>query len=399
MNKERLLYLIRQYRENRCTPIEQKELYELISESGVEESILQVWDQLHGPTVTSLSEGDGKRLYQKIIGSPSVQKDLRYPIKFKTRFKYLTAAAAVLAVLCGAYALLFFKSPKTTAEYAVQQVDTTIVPGSKKAQIIFEDGRAVNLAELSPVDTIHTGNYFVLKQGGGEVSYHNNESIADRSIETYNILVTPLGGEYAVILADGTKVWLNANSKLKYPTRFTTTQRTVELEGEAYFEVARMKKEGKRIPFYVKSRSQTVAVLGTEFNINSFGDQITTTLVEGKVALTHHSQSAKHLLAPNDQIIYKENTHTYEKKKVDPYYFTAWKDGAFAFDNTPLTLVMEDIARWYNVQIDYESDVSDVYFSGKISKMENIKTLLQTIQWTGSVKFKINGRRIAVREY
>lgn len=399
MNKERLLYLIKRYRENQCTPTERNELYRLMSDSNIADDILELWDQLHSPTSTSLSGKEGEELFERVIANPLVQQGLQQTVRRKAaKLKYIAMAAAAVVIVCGTYTVLFLKSIESQHNYSLQQVDTVITPGSKKAQIIFEDGHSINLVGMASVDTIRSGHYLILNRGDEGVSYHSRKNTDDNSAETYNTLVTPLGGEYAVVLADGTKVWLNANSRLRYPTRFTSAQRTVELEGEAYFDVASLERKGKRVPFYVKTRAQTVEVLGTEFNINSFDENITTTLVEGQVALTYKGDGKQHILVPNDQIVYSERTHTHERKKIDPYYFAAWKDGNFAFEGTPLKSVMADIARWYNVEIHYEGDVSDVYFSGKISKLESIESLLQTIQWTGSVNFEIKGRRITIRK-
>ncbi|ERJ60859.1 hypothetical protein M472_19070 [Sphingobacterium paucimobilis HER1398] len=370
-----------------------------MSEEDVEDHILQLWDQLHSSTTTSMSEEESNQLFQRIVNSSLVQQDIE-PAKQSTMgwFKRIGAVAAVAALILGTCTFLFLRRSVSTTDYAALPLDTAIIPGSKKAHVILEDGKSISLVGLESRDTIHTGSYLILNKGQEGISYHGKDGLANRNREVYNTLVTPLGGEYMVVLADGTKVWLNANSRLRYPTDFVTDVRTVELEGEAYFDVASLESGGKKVPFYVKTRTQTVEVLGTQFNINSYGGQITTTLVEGKVALRYKGVSKPCLLSPNYQLIYTEHTHTYEKKEIDPYYFTAWKDGSFAFDNTPLTAVMADISRWYNVEFNYETDVSDVYFSGKISKLESFESLLQTIQWTGSVKFKINGRRVTIRK-
>ncbi|MFD2553564.1 FecR family protein [Sphingobacterium tabacisoli] len=399
MNKERLLYLITQYRENQCTTAERNELYQLMSQPGIEENILALWDQLYSPTSATLSSEEGEQLFHNIVTTSGVEEDLqKTKSPFIKKLKYIAAVAAAVAVVWGGYSILHLKPSNPLDGYALAQLDTAIIPGSKRAHIIFEDGRSINLEGETARDTIHTGSYLILNRGADGISYHDKENAGSKINETYNTLVTPRGGEYTILLADGTKVWLNADSKLKYPTHFASAQRMVELEGEAYFDVASLEKGSKRVPFFVKTKSQTVEVLGTEFNINSFGEQITTTLIEGKVALNFGSEAKQHLLTPNHQIIYSERTGTHERKEIDPYYFTAWKDGVFAFDNTPLTSVMLDIARWYNVDVEYASDVSDVYFSGKISKLESFESLLQTIQWTGSVKFKINGRRVTIRK-
>src|SRR5690606_10724630 len=143
---------------------------------------------------------------------------------------------------------------------------------------------------------------------------------------------------------------------------------------------------------------QILKVRGTEFNINTSRDKVTTTSVEGsvQVSLAGMKREQPYGLKPNDQAIYDSRSKQTNIVQIDPYYVTAWKNGDFAFDNEPLKNVMEDISRWYDVEIEYKTGVNDIRFSGKVSKFESIETLLQTIEWTGSVKLKLDGRRITV---
>src|SRR5690606_33592322 len=226
-----------------------------------------------------------------------------------------------------------------------------------------------------------------------------SSDVCSSDLKPIHTLITPIGGEYSIRLSDGTKVRLNADSKLKYPVSFDGEKtREVELEGEAYFEVAKDKDKNKNVQLVVKSKGQTLEVLGTEFNLNTFRNKVITTLVEGsvRVSMDNKSPNQYHILKPNEQLVYHDHSKKLEIAQIDTYYVTAWRTGDFAFDNVPLQDVMEDIARWYGVDVEYKVNVEDIRFSGKVSKFEDIETLLRTIEWTGSVKLQLNGRRVIV---
>src|SRR5690606_37843184 len=286
------------------------------------------------------------------------------------------------------------ESEERNAIVALAENQTKVLPGSNKARIVFEDGSYQELGEGISGELMKE-QLFTL--GGDGISYQNIEHTS--SNKPHHTLITPIGGEYSIRLSDGTKVWLNADSKLKYPVSFDGEKtREVELEGEAYFEVAKAKVKNKNVPFVVKSKGQTLEVLGTEFNLNTFRNKVITTLVEGsvRVSMDNKSPNQYHILKPNEQLVYHDHSKKLEIAQIDTYYVTAWRTGDFAFDNVPLQDVMEDIARWYGVDVEYKVNVEDIRFSGKVSKFEDIETLLRTIEWTGSVKLQLNGRRVVV---
>lgn len=207
--------------------------------------------------------------------------------------------------------------------------------------------------------------------------------------------MTPKGGEYKLSLPDGTQIWVNAASKVKYPLTFAATSREVELEGEAFFDVKNIGSGLDKLPFIVYTGGQKLEVLGTVFNVNSYGDNIHTTLVEGSVKLSYPDLKA-HYLKPSQQAKYNEVKNTVQIDKVDPFYTVAWKDGSFAFDNEDIRTVMETLARWYDVSIEYAPQVKDINFTGTISRYEQIDKVLELIELTKSLKFKVEGRRIVV---
>jgi len=400
LNTQRLVYLIKKHQQGTCSDTEKAELYQLMQNPGIENDMLQLWEQLYEEKSLDIAEEDRKRLYERILSQPQVRGAIK-PFSQKiiwSGLRKVAAIAAVFVILLTAYFVLFQQqSEHTDTLINTSRLQAEVMPGSNKARIVFEDGTYQELGE-DVKSNVEKSKLFTIGTQDEGISYHETTDVG-RGTPQIHTLITPIGGEYAIRLADGTKVWLNADSKLKYPVSFHGAGvREVELEGEAYFDVAKSEVNHKRVPFVVKSKGQVLEVLGTEFNINTFRNKVTTTLIEGSIKLSFDGKSAdrSYILKPKDQSVYDDSNQKISVAKIDPYYVTAWKSGDFAFDNAPLKDVMEDIARWYDVSIEYKSEVSDIRFSGKVSRFENIETLLHTIEWTGSVKLKLNGRRIIV---
>src|SRR5690606_28075950 len=209
----------------------------------------------------------------------------------------------------------------------------------------------------------------------------------------YNTIVTPKNGEYHLVLPDGTKIWINSSSELRYPLSFASESRQVDLKGEAYFEVNKVKKDNRNIPFIVHTGNQKLEVLGTTFNIDNKVGDIKTTLVEGSVQLSYEN-GQKYLLKPNQQAIYHPQKSKVKIIKVDPFYITSWKNGTFNFNNISIYEVMTILSDWYDLEVEYRGDLKDTYFTGTLSKYAQINKVLQAIEMTGSTKFKMQGRRI-----
>lgn len=400
MNKQRLIELIKKRQQGICSDVENAELYELMQQPDIEEEMLLLWDKLQNDNKLDISAEESNKLYQRILSQQAVRSAVKTHSKqlVLLRIRKVAAVAAVLLVCWGAYLLVFQPdSEQRNASTVLNDAQEKVLPGSNKARIVFEDGRYQELGQGTE-GKFAEGQFFTIGKGADGVSYREQAGVAHRSKQMHT-LITPIGGEYSIQLADGTKVWLNADSKLKYPVTFQgESSRVVELEGEAYFDVAKSERNNKNVPFVVKSKGQTLEVLGTEFNLNTFRNKVTTTLIEGSVKVSMDSMTPGqfHILKPNDQLIYDDQLKKIKITQIDTYYVTAWRTGDFAFDNVPLEDVMEDIARWYGVDVEYRSEVGDVRFSGKVSKFEDIETLLRTIEWTGSVKLQLNGRRVIV---
>lgn len=302
--------------------------------------------------------------------------------------------AAALALLLGVAALYVYNHTSFSDTQIVASTED-IMPGSDRARIVFDDGTYVELEAIEQDTVLADKGIIVFKDENGAVGYRFDDS-AESETNLYTSVITPKGGEHKLVLPDGSQVWLNAASTLRYPLTFAADSREISLEGEAYFQVKPQTKGGKSIPFIVRTGEQRLEVLGTSFNINSYGPQVTTTLVEGAVALHFPHTDQARRLQPNQQSAYDPQKGSCVVKTVDPYFATAWRQGSFAFENASIYTVMDDIARWYDIEVEYTADLSDIRYSGTISRFENFKQLLQIIEWTDLVTFSVEGRRVRV---
>ena len=231
---------------------------------------------------------------------------------------------------------------------------------------------------------------------GGQLAYQQ----ADNTTEIlWNTITTPKGGQYQLVLADGSKVWLNAASSLRFPTVFQGNERKVELTGEGYFEISSQVMAGvqKKLPFIVAVGDMSVEVTGTHFNINSYGDEpsVKTTLLEGKVSVRKGENMMP--LNPGQQAIISQGRDNIQvTKDVDMEEVMAWKNGRFMFNNADVETIMRQAARWYDVDVVFKGNISET-FSGNPPRSEYISKLLNVMEATGKVDFEINGRQIIVK--
>ncbi|HLQ99245.1 MAG TPA: FecR family protein, partial [Sphingobacterium sp.] len=252
-----------------------------------------------------------------------------------------------------------------------------LAPGANRALITLSDGRIIELSEEQ--EGVVFGEDLTYQDGTRISEFEQGEAI-DLEIST------PRGGQYQVTLDDGTKVWLNADSKLVYPSRFKEESREVEIEGEAYLEVAEVYKKGKKTPFIVKTAQQKIEVLGTQFNVKAYVEEpsVQTTLVEGAVKVWADSKEL--LLQPGEQSILKRET--LDKRKVDIDQYLAWKNNEFIFYETELQEAMKMLSRWYDFEVVYEDGIPQTHFYGTISREKGLADVLKIME-TGGVKYKI----------
>lgn len=314
----------------------------------------------------------------------------------RSLFRKLAIAASILAFLSSGI-FFYYRWDKRSAIVKdhftkVKDGKVPILPGRNKAILIQANGNMVDLDG--------SGKGFLSKEGGAEVTklasgklvYNEGAISTGQNITAYNTIATPRGGQYQLTLADGTSVWLNAASSLRFPTTFSGKERAVELTGEAYFEVAK----NRKMPFKVVANGVSVNVLGTHFNVMAYPDEsaVKTTLLEGSVRL--QKDSAETMLVPGEQGLIRPDTHAFKVRKVKVDDIISWKNGLFTFDNENIRTIMRNVSRWYDVDIEYEGQLSKQNFGGSVSKFKDISYLLKTLELTGTVHFKVDGRRITV---
>lgn len=301
-------------------------------------------------------------------------------------YRYAAAAAIILGISTSGYFLI----RKAPVQHFVQTQSHDIAPGGNKAILTLGNGKKVDLTTAKNGTLALQGLVAINKTQNGQVTY----SSADKQNGeiAYNTITTPRGGQYHLVLADGTNVWLNAASSLKYPVAFRGNNRKVELTGEGYFEVAK----DRAHPFIVKTTQQEVKVLGTHFNINAYNDEpsVKTTLLEGSVKVT--ATMGVKTIAPGQQAVLSNTGITAVEANTEEA--VAWKNGDFDFNSEKIESIMKKLSRWYNIGVTYQGNVQSKSFTGKISRFKNISQVLKMLSETNSVHFKIKERRVIVTE-
>lgn len=305
-------------------------------------------------------------------------------------WKKLSVAASILLV--STFSFYFLKHKDVGQDnFPNQALKASIQPGGNKAVLILADGREIDLEEIAKGEFTQLSGVTITKKASGEIIYDvNSEQDAADAQSDYHTVATPRGGTYQVLLEDGSKVWLNAASSIKFPSAFASSERIVELKGEAYFEIA---KNSSR-PFTVKVEGQSIRVLGTKFNVNSYTDEneLTTTLLEGSVRVSN--QVGNVVLKAGEQSQGTLN-QAIKLREVETSEFLAWKDGMFSFHRTDLQTVLRQFERWYNIDVTFEKDVPDIFFTGKIYRNLNLDEALNSLTFLG-VRFKIENRKVTV---
>ncbi|MFA4870577.1 MAG: FecR family protein [Pedobacter sp.] len=374
-------------------PLQLLEKYKAGNCSEEEKAIVETWylqlSTQHVPEEQRI-DNTKKEVWEALMSHRKKQR-------IRTRFNTFIRVAAVLAILALS-TILYFRSPVTLFQKENKTVKSQkILPGGNKAYLTLANGQKISLTDAANGTIQQQTGLTIRKTADGtlvyEVSKLSQQSNQEETL--YNTIETPKGGQYQVNLPDGTKVWLNAASSLKYPTQFIGSKRIVELDGEGYFEVAKSKHQ----KFIVKNDMQQVEVLGTHFNINAYKDEasVKTTLLEGSVRVSFNAEKNKEqsrLLKPGQQS--EKTGENIDVKNVDVENVIAWKKGDFIFNGEELSGIMRKIARWYDVKVIYKGDFDDLRFGGYISRSKNISSVLGIMESTGKIHFKIEGKRITV---
>jgi len=337
--------------------------------------------------------GDREQIRQRILDRLTEQ--IEPPVKTRSLFSRWIPAAAVLLGAIGIG--LFFLHPKSQQQAIVAinkaPYKNDLPPGGNKAILTLANGKQLALNDIRNGAITKQGPATVSKTRNGQIVYAAPASAVTENAIIYNTVSTPRGGQYQVTLPDGTNVWLNAASSLKFPTTFTGNERDVELTGEAYFEVAKNKEK----PFKVSVNKVVVEVLGTHFNIMGYDNEpsIKTTLLEGSVKVK--SDNAHALLVPGQQALASRDNDHIKVQKADIEEAMAWKNGYFIFHKEDIQDIMKKVVRWYDVDVVYQGNVKES-FGGSVSRFSNLSDLLTNLESTGTIHFKLEGRRLTVME-
>ncbi|MDR6785154.1 transmembrane sensor [Pedobacter africanus] len=335
------------------------------------------------PHLEQIQERILTQLHQRIAsGARNV-----VPLFFK---RIVGIAATIAAIVLG---LWFFKPAVLHTGTEALVLKNDIGPGGNKAMLKVAGNRVVQLSEA------RTG--VIVKDG--RTAYSDGSAVEDGVLPSGDDvqqmeLSTPRGGTYQITLPDGSRVVLNAASRIAFPSKFSGRQRKIQLEGEAYFEVAK----NKHNPFIVQTAGQQVEVLGTHFNLHAYRDEasVSTTLLEGRVrvsslaAIGGQEDKTTTVLNPGEQAVSADGG--FKIRKVDTEEAVAWKNGYFRFNNENIESVMLKLSRWYNIEVHYEGRIPDEEFSGAASRSKTIGQVLEMLQYSKSVHFKVEGRRVTV---
>ena len=376
--KKDFLKLVKSYLDGSASPEEIEALENYYAQFSTDSDIT---DNLTENEIDALKTN----LRQKI--DHKISRAERQVIPFYRKSAYRVAASILVLLTVGLFVARQMKKEPGTGAIAQKR---DLVPGGNKAMLTLANG--------SKVDLTNTQNGAIAKQPGSSVTKQNGllsykaAAGSDSAVTvSYNTLTTPKGGQYQLTLVDGTKVWLNAASSLKFPTVFTGSERVVELSGEAYFEVVHNAKQ----PFKVKTARQVIQDVGTEFNVNAYNDEqvAATTLVQGKVKI--YAGGSQTMINPGQQYS-NSATGAEVKSDVDIDEVTAWKNGMFQFDNADIKTIMRQVGRWYNVDVEYQGQITPATYHGRIARSSNASAVLKILELSG-INFTIERGKIIVK--
>jgi transmembrane sensor len=380
MSTDRLHYLLDSYAGGSCTQEEIQELHELLQGDWTNMRLSQ-----QAPGV------DWEKMYKELMVSieGSGGDELGVPVRRLTH-KWWYAAAAVLVVAISTAVVVSLSNNSKAKPIAVVQND--VAPGGNRAVLTLANGQRIILDSAHTGMLAQQGNAQIIKTDSGRLAYTVVQGGAVGIV--YNTLATPRGGQFMIRLPDGTNVWLNSASSIRYPTAFTGGERKVEITGEAYFEVA----GDKAKPFQVKAGDMNVLVLGTHFNINAYADEgaVATTLLEGSVKVGSGNDKSAILKPDQQALVASSNGQPITVvNHADIDQVVAWKNGYFSFNQADLRTVLRQLERWYDIDVKYPDAMPVRHFKGELSRD---LTLSQVISVLGEmdVKFRLEGRTLTV---
>ncbi|GGI25284.1 FecR family protein [Pedobacter mendelii] len=388
LSKERLQELVKLQFERTISAVEKEELFNYVLDPLYAEELLAKLPDVLSIDLTDedLNETQKENVLSYIFKYGHIKKTIPYRAKFWPRI--IAAASVILVVGIGFY---FYRSYDEKEKQTIYAYDAN--PGINSATLTLGNGQKILLSNAATGKLAEQQGVIITKSLKGELIYTIKNVGTERP--EFNTMSTANGQQYIVNLPDGSKVWLNAASSLTYPSTFASLKkRYVTLKGEGYFEITK----DKAHPFVVKTDNQTVEVLGTHFNINSYKDEpnVKTTLLEGGVKIK--SGLRTEILNPGQQGIVSLEENNIVTKQADIQEVLAWKNGDFIFNGVDIKNIMFSLSRWYDVEIKYEGTVTKELYYGKISRSKNLSSVLKMLQKAGGAHLRIEGRRIIVMQ-
>lgn len=388
MDEQLLRALFDKYINRQCSAEEVKQLVTLLQEAKAEDALSEpmemLWEQIR--TEKRTYAVDWTRIYKTVTGQAKV-------VKLSKLKRYWWAAAVVIICVLGIGGYFVFHQPKQPQPIGVSQPNDVQPPSGTKAVIVLATGEKVVLDSTANGTLIKQGGANLVKSSETEIVYQTGAN-NQQQVTEYNTLFNPRGSKViSVTLNDGTKVWLNSESSLKYPTVFTGSTREVEITGEAYFEVT----HNEKMPFKVKKGDVEVTVLGTEFNVNTYPDEknIKVTLVRGSVKVAANNNFVTIRPGEQAEVVAGSTPVTHESVNIEEVL--AWKNGIFSYTNSDLETIMRQMARWYNVEVVYKDKINDRY-TVNVPRTVPLSQLFKFIEMSGGVHFEIEGTKVTVRK-
>ena len=397
MNESKLAHLFLAYINKTATTYERDELMELVAQSENDERLetllTDTWQQFNSHRQL-YTDKQGDEMIARILQKGSVNKPAPLIPTFRSSITWLRIAAAATVVFFAVTGVYFWLNPKQSGLNTAQLQKISkgsgevIMQGGNRAVLTLADGSNIVLDSSKPGTLTKQGNAKVTKLNSATLAYKAGDGNSPEIV--YNTLSTPRGGQYQLILPDGTKVWLNASSSIYFPTVFKGKDRKVTVTGEAYFEVAKI----ASIPFKINVKDMEVQVLGTHFNIMAYNEEnsMNTTLLEGSVKVSRGLVNT--ILAPGQESRISL-TDDIKIVEADIEEVMAWKNGWFQFNGYDIEKVMRQVSRWYDIEIVYEGKIPSGHFTGLVSRQNEIAQVLKIMQ-AGGVHFRIEGRKVFV---
>ncbi len=396
-------YLLHQYVAGKATSEELRQLETLLQQKGQDVGLLAAMQQMARDSTgeSTLDPERAEQIIQAIIqDEPPIMV-----IKRRRPAAWLMAASVVLLTGAGIYYWVKENGNKAADPATAYKMRTIrALPDNDKATLRLADGRVIGLDSLQNGRTIQQGNARIVKSSNGQLVYEITPSAleapaavpADTAV-AFNTISTPRGGQYKITLADGTAVWLNAGSSLRFPAVFKGNERRVEMQGEGYFEVA----PSKQLPFVVRAGGIAIQVLGTSFNLNAYNenDVMKATLLSGSIVVNRQDENVR--LQPGQQALIPvliPGNASIQVTAANAEEVLAWKNGIFQFNDQNIYEIMGELARWYNLEVRYEASLGNKHFGGTISRKESMEEVLKMLELTKAVRFKIEGKKVTVTQ-